>query len=67
VRQCKIDLIHEELELFVMMEDEIVSQMYDRLMILVSDIRALRSNDWEDSKVTKKLLKGFTPVDTFYL
>jgi hypothetical protein len=30
-------------------------------MLLVSDIRALRSVDWDDSKVTKKLLRAFAP------
>ena len=44
-----------------MKDDETVRQMYDRLMLLVSDIRALGSNDWDDTKVTKKLLRAFTP------
>jgi hypothetical protein len=61
VREGKIDLIHGELELFIMKEDETVGQMYDRLMLLVSDIRSLGINDWEDTKVTKKLLRAFTP------
>jgi hypothetical protein len=61
VREGKIDLIHGELELFIMKEDETMRQMYDRLMLLVSDIRSLGSKDWEDSKVTKKLLRAFTP------
>jgi hypothetical protein len=38
---------------------ETVREMYDRLMLLVSDIRALGSQDWDDSKVTKKLLRAF--------
>jgi hypothetical protein len=29
-------------------------------MLLVSDIKALGSDDWDDSKVTKKLLWAFT-------
>jgi hypothetical protein len=37
--------------------------MYDRLMVLVSDIRALGSKDWDDSNVTKKLLRDFAPKD----
>jgi hypothetical protein len=60
VRQHKIDLIHEELELFVMNDGETMREMYDGLMLLVSDIKALRSDDWDDSKVTKKLLRAFT-------
>jgi hypothetical protein len=54
VRQGKIDLIHGELELFFMKEDETVRQMYDRLMLLVSDIRSLGSTDWEDCKVSQR-------------
>jgi hypothetical protein len=63
VRQGKMDLINKELELFFMKDGEIIREMYDRLMVLVSDIRALGSQDWDDSKVTKKLLRAFAPKD----
>jgi hypothetical protein len=43
-----------------MKDEETVMQMYDRLILLVSDIRSLGSNDWDDSMVTKKLLRAFT-------
>jgi hypothetical protein len=52
-----------ELELFFMKDGETVQEMYDRLMVLVSDIRSLGSKDWDDSKVTKKLLRDFAPKD----
>jgi hypothetical protein len=58
-----MDLINGELELFFMKDGETVREMYDRLMLLVSDIRALGSKDWDDSKVTKKLLRAFAPKD----
>jgi hypothetical protein len=44
-----------------MHDEETVRQMYDRLMVLVSDIRSLGSTEWENHKVTKKLLTTFTP------
>ena len=44
-----------------MNDDETVTQMYERLMVLVSDIAALGSTEWDDHKVTKKLLRAFTP------
>ena len=44
-----------------MNDDEIVTQMYERLMVLVLDIAALGSTEWDDHKVTKKLLRAFTP------
>jgi hypothetical protein len=53
VRQGKMDLINRELELFFMKDGETVREMYDRLMVLVLDIRALGSKDWDDSKVKK--------------
>jgi hypothetical protein len=63
VGQGKMDLINGELELLFMKHGETVREMYDRLMVLVSDIRALGSKDWNDSKVTKKLLRAFAPKD----
>jgi hypothetical protein len=63
VRQGKMDLINGELELFSMNVGETVREMYDRLMLLVSDIRDLGSQDWDDSKVTNKLLRAFPPKD----
>jgi hypothetical protein len=61
VREGKMDLLQGELEHFVMLDEETMRQMYDRLMILVSDIRSLGSTEWDDHKVTKKLLRAFTP------
>jgi hypothetical protein len=63
VRQGKMDLINGEIELFFMKDGETIQEMYDRLMVLVSDIRALGSKDWDDSKVTNKLLRAFAPKD----
>jgi hypothetical protein len=63
VRQGKMDIINGELELLFMKDGEIVQEMYDRLMVLVLDIRALGSKDWDDSKVTKKLLRALAPKD----
>ena len=61
VREGKMDLLQGELEHFVMNDDETVTQMYERLMVLVSDIAALGNTEWDDHKVTKKLLRAVTP------
>uniref|UniRef100_K3ZBZ5 CCHC-type domain-containing protein n=1 Tax=Setaria italica TaxID=4555 RepID=K3ZBZ5_SETIT len=50
-----------ELEHFIMLGEEIVTQMFYRLILLVSDIRTLGCTDWDDHKVTKKMLRAFTP------
>ena len=44
-----------------MNDDETVTQMYERLMVLVSDIATLGSTKWDDHMVTKMLLRAFTP------
>jgi hypothetical protein len=61
VREGKMNLLQGELEHFFMHDEENVRQMYDRLMVLVSNIRSLGSMEWEDRTVTKKLLRAFTP------
>jgi hypothetical protein len=61
VREGKMDLLQGELEHFVMHNEEFVRQMYDRLIVLVSDIRSLRNTEWDNHKVTEKLLRAFTP------
>jgi hypothetical protein len=53
VRQGKMDLINGELELFFMKDGETVREMYDRLMLLVSDIRALGSQDGMTPKLQR--------------
>jgi hypothetical protein len=61
VGEGKMDLLQGELKHFVMHDEETMRQMYDRLMILVSDIRSLRNTEWDNHKVTEKLLRAFTP------
>ena len=46
---------------FGMNKDETVDQMYNRLKLLVAEIRGLGSRDWDDAKFTKKLLRVFAP------
>jgi hypothetical protein len=60
VREGKMDLFQGALEHFFMHDEGTVRQMYDRLIILVSDIRSLGSTEWDDHKMTKKLLRAFT-------
>jgi hypothetical protein len=45
VREGKMDLLQGELEHFVMHDEETVRQMYDRVMVLMSDIRSLGSTE----------------------
>ena len=64
VKEGKIDLLQGELESFVMKKDETLQQMHDRLNLLVTEIRTLGSKDWDDFKVTKKMLRAYAPKNS---
>ena len=61
VKEGKMNLHQGELESFVMKKDETLQQMHDRLTLLVTEIRTLGSKDWDDFKVTKKMLRAYAP------
>ena len=61
VKEGKMDLLQGELEAFAMKKDETVQQMHDRPTLLVTDIKSLGSKDWDDFKVTKKMLRAYAP------
>ncbi|KAA3438969.1 Pectinesterase [Gossypium australe] len=61
VKEGKVDLLQGELEAFVMKKDETLQEMYDRLKLLVTEIRMLGSNDWGENKVTKSCLGPMHP------
>ena len=64
VKEGKMDLLQGELEAFVMKKDETLQQMHDRLTLLVTEIRTLGSKDWDDFKVTKKMLRAYAPKNS---
>src|SRR6185312_7643374 len=61
VKEGKMDLLQGDLEAFVMKNDEIIQQMHDRLTLLFNEIKTLGSKDWDDFKVTKKMLRAYAP------
>jgi hypothetical protein len=44
-----------------MKKDESLKEMHDRLKLLVIEIRMLGSKDWDEYKVTKKMLRAYAP------
>ncbi|PVH34878.1 hypothetical protein PAHAL_7G054200 [Panicum hallii] len=61
VKEGKMDVLQGELESFVMKKDESLKEMHDRLKLLVTEIRMLGSKDWDEHKVTKKMLRAYAP------
>ena len=64
VKEGKMNLLQGELEVFVMKKDETIQQMHDRLTLLVTEIKTLGSKDWDDFKVTKKMLRAYAPKNS---
>ena len=52
-----MDLLQGELEHFIMNDDETMTQIYDKLMVLVSDITSLGSTEWDDHKIKRSCLE----------
>jgi hypothetical protein len=61
VKEGKLDVLQGELESFVMKKDESLKEIHDRLKLLVTEIRMLGSKDWDEHKVTKKMLRAYAP------
>ncbi|XP_066384916.1 uncharacterized protein [Miscanthus floridulus] len=59
VRKGNIELLHGELERFVFLQNKTTQSMFDRLMTLDNHIRALGSTEWDDNKVTRKMLRTY--------
>jgi hypothetical protein len=59
VRKGNIELLHGKLERFVFLQGETTQAMFDRIMSLVNHIRGLRSTEWDDNKVTRKMLRTY--------
>jgi hypothetical protein len=59
VRKGNIELLHGELERFVFLKGESTQAMFDRCMALVNSIRSLGSIDWDDNKVSRKIVRTY--------
>jgi hypothetical protein len=59
VSKGNIELLHGELERFVLLEGESTQAMFDRCMALVNHIRSIGSTEWDDNKVARKILRTY--------
>ena len=59
VRESMIELLEGKVGRFVMEDDETPQDMYDRMMVLVNKIRELGSEELDNYKVLRRLLKAF--------
>ena len=61
VRESKIELLKGKLDRFVMNENETPSEMYNRLNLLVNEIKGLGNKEMTDSFIVKRMLRAITP------
>jgi hypothetical protein len=56
----KIELIQDELDSFVMVKGETLQSLFDRLMVLINDIKSIGSKEFDDDhKVTRRFLRAY--------
>ena len=61
VRESKIELLKGKLDRFVMGENETPSEMYNRLNLLVNEIKGLGNKEMTDGFIVKRMLRAITP------
>jgi hypothetical protein len=60
VRKAKVEMLEGQLNWFIMYDDEISHEMFNRLKKLVNKARALGSKMWTDRILTERLMMTYT-------
>jgi hypothetical protein len=63
VRKAKIEMIEGQLNCFIMYDDEMLHEMFNRLKKLVNKARALWSKKWTDHILMERLMMAYTPMN----
>jgi hypothetical protein len=63
VRKAKVEMLEGQLNHFIMYDDEMLHEMFNRLNKLVNKARALGSKKWTDCMLMKRLMMTYTPMN----
>jgi hypothetical protein len=63
MRKGKIKMLKGQLNRFIIYDDEIPHEMFNRLNKLVNKARALGSKKWTNRMLTKRLIMAYTPMN----
>jgi hypothetical protein len=63
VRKTKIEMLDEQLNRFIMFDDETPQDMFNRLKKLANKAKALGSKKWIDRMLTEHMMKAYTPMN----
>jgi phosphoribosylaminoimidazole-succinocarboxamide synthase len=63
VRKAKVEMLEGQLNHFIMYDDEMPHEMFNRLKKLVNKERALGAKKWTDRRLTERLMMAYTPMN----
>jgi hypothetical protein len=63
VRKAKVEMLEGQLNRFVMYDDELPHEMFNRLKKLVNKTRALGSKKWINCMLMERLMMAYTPLN----
>jgi hypothetical protein len=63
VRKAKIEMIEGQLNRFIMFDDEIPQDMFNRLKMMVNKANDLGSKKWTDHMLIERLMRAYTPMN----
>jgi hypothetical protein len=64
VRKAKIEMLEGQLDQFVMLFDEIPQEMYNRMKLMINNVRAYGSKKCANKLMVQRLLRAYTIRDT---
>jgi hypothetical protein len=63
VRMAKIEMLEGQLNRFIMFDDKIPQDIFNRLKKMANKIKALGSKKWTDRMLTERLMRAYTPIN----
>jgi hypothetical protein len=63
VRKAKVEMLEGELNCFIMYDDKMPHEMFNRLNKLVNKARAIEFNKWTDRMLTERMMMAYTPMN----
>jgi hypothetical protein len=63
VKKANVEMLEGQLNRFIIYDDEMPHEMFNRLKKLVNKARALESKKWTDCMLTDRLMMSYTPMN----
>jgi hypothetical protein len=63
VRKVKVEMLERQLNRFIMYDDEMPHEMFNRLKKVVNKARDIESKKWIDRILTERLMVAYTPMN----